>query len=306
MKTGLEKWRKRQRIGVLWGGNSPERPISRLTGKAVFDSLKRQGLITYLIDVNPQLPQKLRAKGITFAFLALHGPGGEDGSVQGLLEVLGIPYTGSGVLASALAMDKIVTRQVLQSAGLPVAAGLVWDEKNRRQPDFPLPWVVKPANQGSTLGISIVQKENKFLTAIYKAKHYSKRILLEEFISGRELTVPILADEILPVIEIVPRVSRFYDFRAKYAPGGSRHKIPAPLPRKIYQQAEELGWQAFRALGCRAVARIDIIWGEKQGLRILEVNTIPGMTISSLLPEAAAARGINFDELTWRIIEASL
>ena len=300
-----------RRIGVIMGGRSGERAISLKTGRAIFQSLKRQGFKAVAIDAGKDLPVQLRRQKIQFAYLALHGPGGEDGTVQGLLESMGIPYTGSGVLASALAIDKIASKRLFQSAGLatprwfevklPVPADIA---ARVRRLGFPV--VVKPARQGSALGVSIVRHPKELAAALKKAFQLDANVLVEQFIKGPEITVGILGPHALPIIEIVPTGRSFYDFHAKYAPGGSRHLLPARISARAAQRARDLSLAACEALQTRAVARVDLIVGPKDSPTLLEVNTIPGMTETSLLPDAAAAAGISFDALVRQIMEYSV
>ncbi len=297
---------KNEKIGVLMGGRSAERSISIKTGQAILASLKRQGFAAVAIDPHQDLPKQLRSQKIDFAYIALHGPGGEDGKVQGLLDWMQIPYTGSGVLASAVAMDKAVCKSVLQKAGLPVAKGVVLTKKDTL-PRLSFPVVVKPVSQGSAVGVSLVRSPKDLKPALQAAFRYDERVLVEHFLSGPEVTVGVLGDEALPVIEIVPAAERpFYDFQAKYAPGGSLHILPARLTSSVAAKIQRLALDACHAIGVRAVARVDGIVDRRLGPVILEINTIPGMTETSLLPEAAQAVGLSFDALVLKIAELSL
>jgi len=287
------------------GGMSAEREISLKTGRAVFQSLRRQGFRAVPIDASHALPDQLKKNKISFAYIALHGPGGEDGSVQGLLEWMDIPYTGSGILASALAMDKMASKRLFQSARLPTARWFELTQGTSQSSRLGFPVVVKPACQGSALGVSIVKSAREWPAAVRKAFRYGQRVLAEKFLSGPEITVGILGAQALPVIEIVPSTRAFYDFHAKYAPGGSRHILPARLPGAVLRRAQRLALEACGLLQIRAVARVDFIVDRRQGPTLLEVNTIPGMTETSLLPDAARAAGMNFDELVLKIMEYS-
>jgi D-alanine-D-alanine ligase len=305
----VKDWLRKRCIGVLMGGTSAEREISLKTGRAVFQSLKRQGFRVIPIDASHSLPAQLKKNKINFAYIALHGPGGEDGSVQGLLEWLGIPYTGSGILSSALAMDKIASKRLFQAAHLPTASWFELTNKNdgltqARRLGFPV--VVKPASQGSALGVSIVKSAREWPAAVRKAFRYGQQVLVEKFLSGPEITVGVLGSQPLPVIEIVPSTHAFYDFHAKYAPGGSRHILPARLASPVLKRARQLALDACRLLQIRAVARVDLIVDRRWGPSLLEVNTIPGMTDTSLLPDAARAAGMDFDELVFKIMEYSV
>ena len=307
----VRSWLARRRIGVIMGGPSAERAISLKTGRAIHRSLQRQGFDARAIDAGRDLPLDLRRQKIQAAYIALHGPGGEDGSVQGLLEWMRIPYTGSGVLASALAMNKIASKRLFQAAGLATPPWSVVEKGTEsaaaaaraRQVGYPL--VVKPARQGSALGVSIVHRPSELPGALRKAFQLDSEVLLEKFVKGAEITVGILGPHTLPIIEIVPTDRSFYDYHAKYAPGGSRHLLPARISERSARRAQELSQAACRLLGTRAVARVDLIVGPGENPTLLEVNTIPGMTETSLLPDAAAAAGISFDTLVMKIAEYS-
>lgn len=310
VKDVRAKW-KRSRIGVLMGGGSAERAISLRTGQAIWRSLKRQGFRAFAIDAREDLSSQLRKRHIELAYIGLHGPGGEDGSVQGLLEWMKIPYTGSGVLSSAQCMNKVVSKRLFDAANLETARWVVLTkEKGFSDPlrairPLRFPVVVKPACQGSALGISIVRSARGFPTAVKKAFRYGSEVLVEQFLRGPEITVGVLGKEALPIIEIVPSDRPFYDFHAKYAPGGSRHILPARISSREVEQSKALALAACQVLQTRAVARVDLIVDAHQGPCLLEVNTIPGMTETSLLPEAAQAASLDFDALVLKIMEYS-
>ncbi len=295
---------KQMQIGVLCGGLSAEREVSLKTGAAVHRALNSLGYRTEIVDVGTDLPGQLKAAGIELAFIALHGRNGEDGRVQGLLEMMQIPYTGSGVLASSLAIDKIATKQMLLYHELPTPGFEVLKTpeeadrliKNCRH----LPLVVKPSREGSTIGISIVQSIEALRHGIDTAAALDDEVLIEEFIEGRELTVSVLNGEALPVIEIVPK-SGFYDFHAKYTAGQTEYLLPAPIDASIYTQIQQVSVAACEVLGCRGVARVDLMLRENE-FYCLEVNTIPGMTETSLLPKAAEAAGLSFSQLAETIL----
>jgi len=289
------------------GGRSAERSISFLTGKAIFASLKRQGFTAVAIDAARPLPEALKKNKIDFAYLALHGTGGEDGCVQGLLEWLRIPYTGSGVFASAAAMDKKASKRLFDAAKLPTAPWYALDQPDGMGSRLGYPVVVKPASQGSAVGVSIVKKANDWPAALKNAFRYDGTAIVERLLRGPEITIGILGRRALPIIEILPQHHRpFYDFHAKYAPGGSRHILPARISAAQARRATELAQAACQILGIRAVARVDFIVDRRRGPCLLEVNTIPGMTKTSLLPEAARAAGIDFDTLVLKIAEYSV
>jgi len=298
---------KNKRIGVLYGGLSQEREISIKSGTAVISELKRGGYKVVPIDVKDDFLKKIQSSKIDIAFIALHGPLGEDGTIQSILEILRIPYTGSGVLASALAMNKIYSKKIFEWHGLLTPQWYSVDSENRFYKKMDFPVVVKPCDQGSTIGVRIVNNFKELKSAIKNSLKYSKEAIVEEYIPGKELTVGILGEEPLPVIEIVPMVkSKFYDFEAKYAPGGSRHIVPAKIDNKTYKLIQEMALKSFKSLGCKAVARVDFRLGQNGRPYILEINTIPGMTETSLLPEAAKEKGYSFLDTILKIIEYSI
>lgn len=296
-------------IGVLMGGLSAEREVSLRTGKAVFNALLEAGYLAVAIDAGRDLPARLAQERIEVAFIALHGRFGEDGTVQGLLEMLGIPYTGSGVLASSVAMDKVTTKKLLRYHQLPTPDFCTY----RRGEDLELllngchnfPLVVKPAREGSTIGISIVRDRDELAAGIAAALRHDELILIEEFIAGAEVTVGVLAGEALPIIQVVPK-GGFYDYHAKYTVGQTEYLLPAPLDGALQARLQEAAVAAYRAIGCEGAARIDFMVREEQGeFFCLEVNTIPGMTETSLLPKAARHADISFGELVQRILDGA-
>jgi D-alanine-D-alanine ligase len=301
-------------IVVLAGGRSAERQVSWVTGKACKRALEDLGHRVKLIDPDVDLPLRLwqeREAGCDLVWIALHGPGGEDGIVQGMLDWLGLPYQGSGRLASALAMDKLVSKQIFRTEGIPTPDWRVWDGQN------PLTWadcaaelgsplVIKPSNDGSTVGISIVEDERSFAQGLKLAHSVSSRVFLERYIPGKEITLSILSGQILPAIEIIPAQGSFYDYEAKYAPGGSRHLIPSSLSPAGLARCEAAGLRAYQALGCEGLARVDLRVDPDENPWVLEVNTLPGMTPTSLCPDAAAAIGWTFTELVERMLQEVL
>jgi D-alanine-D-alanine ligase len=295
------------RIGVLMGGTSSEREISLKSGQAVYQALKEQGLDVLPLDIRGSLVKKLKQTGISLAFIALHGRFGEDGTVQGILESLGIAYTGSGPMASFLCLDKIASRRIFRHYNFPVPEYKVLERsfwsKDSQELDFAFPVVVKPCTQGSSIGVTFVNEPTALKRAIKLAFGYDDTVLVERYMQGREITVGILEDKALPVVEIVPK-SRFFDFSAKYEKGQSDYIIPARLSPKQHQTACKLGLLAHQALGCRTFSRVDMILS-KAGPVILELNSIPGLTSTSLLPMAAKAKGISFKQLCLRIIQSA-
>jgi D-alanine-D-alanine ligase len=300
-------------VAVLMGGWSAEREISLRSGKACADAAERAGFRVTRIDVDRDVGTKLTALKPDVALNLLHGVPGEDGTIQGLLEILGIPYSHSGVLASALAMQKDRAKVVMAAAGVPVPEGTVVSrfEAAKAHP-LPRPYVIKPISEGSSVGVFIVTEEHEYPPQELTRADWTHgdMMLCERFIAGKELTCAVLGDKALDVIEIVPTV-KFYDFEAKYAPGGSKHELPAILKPNVYQEVRRLALLAHRALGCRGVSRADFRFDDRmegtQGLACLEVNTQPGMTETSLVPELAAYAGVTFEELVkWMVEDASL
>jgi len=292
---------KKKHIGVLMGGTSSEREISLKTGQSIYNALREEGYKAVAIDVSKNIVSDLKKHKIDLAFIALHGLLGEDGSIQGLLEVLGIPYTSSGVLASALAMDKVKAKEIFQAHQIPTPAWQVVQKGQKaRVQKFPV--VVKPVRQGSAVGVTIVEKQSQLPGALRQSFRYEDTAIIEQYIQGKELTVGVLNDQPLPVIHIIPQ-NKFYDFESKYAPGGSRHIIPAGLSSSLEQKARFLGVAAHQSLGCRGATRVDMILDNHNRFFVLEVNTIPGMTETSLLPDAAKACGYSFNKLVLEILK---
>lgn len=293
------------RIGVLMGGMSSERDISMQTGTAIRAALERRGYQTRAIDVTPRIAEDVRRDGIEVAFLALHGPYGEDGTIQGMLEIMGIPYTGSGVLASAIAINKAMTKKIFSYHGLPTPAFEVLPVRDglcSGRIGLKPPFVVKPVEGGSTIGISIVRSRSELESALAAAARYDREVLIEAYVQGRELTAAVLDGEALPLVEIRP-ASGFYDYTAKYRSEGTTQYIVAPeLPGDAAERVQRLAVAAFDAVGCSGAARIDVMLDDGGNPLLLEVNTIPGMTASSLLPKAAQHAGIDFEHLVERIL----
>jgi D-alanine-D-alanine ligase len=297
---------KKKKVGVLMGGLSQEREISLKTGKAIAKALSEKGYNILPIDVGANIAETLLKERIECAFIALHGRFGEDGTIQGMLELMKIPYTGSGVLASALAMHKIMAKRIFLYEGIPTPRFEVFlrseiEREPLREISLPLPVVVKPAREGSTIGVSIVRKPEELLPALKSASKYDGEILVEEFMKGKEITVGILGDLPLPVIEIAPK-NGFYDYHSKYTKGETQYIIPAQIPREKYLLAQEVGFRAFKVLGCSDCARVDLMTDGEGNPWVIDVNTMPGMTETSLLPKAANYAGIAFGELAERIL----
>jgi D-alanine-D-alanine ligase len=306
------------RVAVLKGGGSLERQVSLRSGARVEDALQRLGHDVIAIDVGGDLVARLRREAPDVAFVAMHGRDGEDGTVQELLEILGIPYTASGVSACMRCADKVLAKHAMYDAGLPTpdfysftetafkelgAAEALGDIEERL--DFPI--VVKPADQGSALGVKFARSAADVPPALVAAFSYSHKVLLERHVHGRELAVSILGDEPLPIVEAVPREEDFYDFSARYTIGRTSFVCPAQLGDALTDAVQSLALDVFRLLGCRGFARVDLMLEEgTEQLYVLEVNAIPGLTETSLLPQAADAAGIGFDELIGRIVEMAL
>lgn len=294
-----------QRVGVLYGGPSAEREVSLVSGKEVAGALRRRGYRSVsLIDVGADLAAQLRKRRIDVAFNALHGKIGEDGCVQGLLEVTGIPYTGSGVTASALCMDKVLAKEVLARHRIPTPPYEVVTPDGAAGARLPLPVVVKPRAEGSTIGVTIVRRRRDMARAVREACRFDRDALVEKYVPGKEITVGLLNGDALGVTEIRP-VKGFYDFKAKYTSGMAAHVFPAPLPGALYRKAMTLAARVCRALGCEGAPRVDFRISPDRRPYVLEVNTLPGMTPLSLLPEIAAGVGIGFEDLVERILDGA-
>jgi D-alanine-D-alanine ligase len=306
---------KSKKIAVIMGGKSGEREVSLRSGKRVFGSLKNQGFKVISLDSDDKLIDNLKKNKIDIAFIMLHGTYGEDGTIQGLLEHFHIPYTGSKILASALAMDKVAAKKIFIASGLPTPKYIAIDpdgdvplqcEIIKRV--FPLPLVVKPHSEGSSLGVTIVKDESKLEKVVVDTVKKHRNVFVEEFIKGKEVTIGILGkgkDAIaLPILELKPK-NEFYDFDAKYSEGGTEFILPARLPKDLYQMVQETALAAHKALGCYGVSRVDIIVSNDHTPYVTEINTIPGMTDKSDLPAEAANAGISFDELVVKILESA-
>ncbi|MFN4168099.1 MAG: D-alanine--D-alanine ligase [Pannonibacter phragmitetus] len=300
-------------VAVLMGGWAHERPVSLSSGNACADALEARGFRVSRVDVDRSIAARLAELKPDVAFNALHGPFGEDGCIQGLLEILNIPYTHSGVMASALAMNKVKAKAVMAAHGVPVTEHLVLNRRDvgHEHPMRP-PYVIKPINEGSSFGVLIVKEDQPHPPQELTRDDwpYPDTMMCETYIPGRELTCAVMGDEVLGVIDIVPKGHGFYDFDAKYAEGGSVHILPAKLSPFIYQEVQKLTLTAHRALGCRGVSRADFRFDERPDgsgtLICLEVNTQPGMTPTSLVPELAAYAGRDFGDLvTWMVEDAS-
>lgn len=303
---------KNKKIAVLMGGPSEEREVSLNTGNAILQALREKGYHVVGLDLIPhQFFEQLKDNQIEVVFNAVHGKYGEDGAVQGALELIGIPYTGSGLMASAVAMDKAVSKRLFLAAQIPTPHAKLYSQTADKQniaaevsAEFGLPVVVKSSAQGSSIGVTIVEEEKQLAQAIEQAFAHSSQLLIEQFIEGQEVTVAVWGDsnpQALPMIEIVPHSGR-YDYCSKYTKGATDYIIPARLDKQTASRVKEAALNAFTVLGCRGIARVDIMIDRSSNPYVLEVNTIPGMTATSLVPKAAAAEGISFADLCERLL----
>ncbi|CAI8725849.1 D-alanine--D-alanine ligase [Brevibacillus sp. IT-7CA2] len=296
------------KIGVIMGGISSEREVSLKTGQEMINHLDRTRYeaVPIVVTQRADLITQIQQEGIDFALLALHGQYGEDGTVQGALETLGIPYTGSGVLASSLCMNKQLSKMLLKEAGIQTPAGLYWkdayDPQAIEQLSYPV--IVKPNMGGSSIGVQLVHNEKELLSAVQEASHLDQGILIETYLKGTELTCAILDGEVLPIIGIRSAHSEWFDYQAKYEDGGAEEKV-IELPPVTQQRVREAALASYRLLQCKVYARVDMILCEDMPY-VLEVNTLPGMTANSLFPKSAAAAGMTFTQLLDRIIASSL
>lgn len=307
---------KNKKIAVLCGGRSGEREVSLRSGKRVHDSLISQGFSSVIIDTKDDFIPRLKQENVDIACIMLHGTFGEDGCIQGLLETIGIPYTGSKVLASSLGMNKVASKRVWQALGIPTPNYAVIDRSADIAAQcadilkyFPFPLVVKPVSEGSSLGVTIMKDSAGFADVVMSTAQQFGDVFIEEFINGVQVTVGILEGgdglRTLPVLELRPKTD-FYDYEAKYTKGMTEFILPAELPRQVYRNCQLTAAKAFKALSCRGFARIDMIV-DRDGMPFVhDANTIPGMTDLSDLPAQAAADGISYDELVLRILESAL
>jgi D-alanine-D-alanine ligase len=308
---------KNERILVLMGGYSAERDVSLRSGAAVLNALRNIGYEAEALDLKGNSVQKIEDFNPDLVFIALHGKDGEDGTVQGLLEIMGIRYTGTGVAGSAIGINKVLTKKILMYEQIPTAEFSIL-KKNKLDSqaqaidslieNIGLPMVVKAATQGSSIGTYIVREANKVLTAIETAFEYDDEVLVERFIDGVEVTSTIIGNDYpqaLPLIEITS-ANEFYDFESKYTPGMCNHIIPARIEKSVEEKITALSLRVYKALNCKGYARVDFIIDQGSNPLVLEINTIPGMTEMSLVPDAARAAGISFEELVEKIVRLGL
>ncbi len=295
-----------KRIGVLMGGTSAEREVSLRSGSAVFNAVRKLGYNAVAIDVASNACELLKAERIEIAFIVLHGGWGEDGSVQGLLEVMGIPYTGSDVLSSALAMNKEASKKIFLYHNIPVPPFKVISRKSASYElsavGFEMPWVVKPACEGSSVGVSIVKDKRHINDAVEKGFSYGKRVIIEKYIEGKEVHIGILNDRVLGGVEVRPSLE-FYNYEAKYTAGLTEYILPPEIDETTYKKAKDAALSAHMALGCRGATRVDLRIDGTGSPYVLEVNTIPGMTETSLLPKIAKLEGLDFARLVEEMIK---
>lgn len=306
---------KTSRIGVLYGGLSSERDVSLISGKNCFEALKRLGYENAtLIDVDHDVAKKLVEEKIEIAYIALHGKFGEDGCIQGLLELMGIPYTGCGVAASAITMNKALTKSVLKDAGLPVIKSVVIKSGTvNGKPvalDVAYPVMVKPINEGSSIGMSKVDRPEELKDALQTAFKYADEVMVEEYVKGKSLTVGVVEvdgePKVTPILELRPTRSEWYDLEAKYTEGGTEFILPAELSSEMTTAIQEATLKAHITAGCRGMSRVDFVTGPDDAFYILEINTIPGMTPLSDLPAQARAMGISYEQLVECILKTAV
>ena len=292
------------------GGLSSEREVSLASGNAILEALIGKGYDAVAVDVGRDVGEQLRKSGVEVAFNGLHGKFGEDGAIQGMLEILGIPATGSGILASAMGMNKIISKTVFKAYGLHVGPFMVVSVGDKEplttaQMELGFPLVVKPSSEGSSVGVSVVNTGDELAPAVKLAFSYDREVLIEKYIRGMEVQVGVLGERALGAIEIVPK-DVFYSYKAKYEQGMSEHFYPARVPEAVYKRTLDAGLAAHRALGCRGYSRVDFIIDAAGDPYILEVNTLPGMTATSLLPDIARGVGMSFPDLVEEILRLAL
>jgi len=319
-----------KKIGVLMGGISSERDVSIRSGLAIYQGLQELGYNSALVDVGRDIVNVLKKEKVKVAFLALHGGLGENGAVQGMLEVLGIPYTGSGILASALAMDKEASKKIFSYHGLNVSPFMIIRRESSKKrgskgkakveeaemegvfsfPDFPmpefdLPWVVKPASEGSSIGVNIIKEASGLMPCLEQTFSYGRRVIVEKFVKGKELHIGMLGERAIGGVEVRPS-QEFYNYEAKYTSGLTEYILPPEVDGDAYEMAKKMALKAHLALGCSGASRVDFILDENNTAYILEVNTLPGMTTTSLLPKIAKHEGITFNDLIEEMIRLAV
>ncbi len=315
-----EVLKKKTKVAVLMGGNSVEREVSLITGAEISRALLAKNFLTSKIDLDKDVVSNLQKSQCDLVFIALHGVPGEDGTIQGMLDILGLPYVGSGVLASAVGMDKIRSKMFFSALGIPAPFHVSVNENElnggpaiqliqRLVGSLGLPMVIKPTTTGSAIGVKIVEKEVEIEPALKEAMKHGREVIAEEFVAGKEITIGLLGNEsprVLPAIEIVSK-REFYDYKAKYTSGLSKHIVPPRIPEKTLADAERFAKAAHVGLGCRGFSRVDFIVDKEDDVPyVLEINTIPGMTPLSLFPDAARSAGIEFEDLIETLVKLAL
>ncbi|MDG2939457.1 D-alanine--D-alanine ligase [Bisgaard Taxon 10/6] len=303
---------KQQKIAVLLGGTASEREVSLNSGAAVLEALRSQGYDAHPVDPKETSVARLKEQGFDRAFNILHGRGGEDGVIQGVLEQIELPYTGCGVMTSALTMDKMRTKMLWKGFGLPIADMEIVTKSTALYLDpqavvsrLGLPLMVKPSREGSSVGLTKVDSADKLKSAVDFALEFDDIVLIEEWLSGDELTVPVLGGEVLPAVQIVPE-GEFYDYNAKYISDNTQYICPMPMSDERWEELKNLVKRAYDAVGCRGWSRIDVMTDAEGKFRLVEVNTTPGMTSHSLFPKSAATVGYSFEKLVEKILELSV
>jgi len=312
-KSDIVRRLRKRRIGVLMGGWSSEREVSLLSGQRVLRSLREQGYKAIEIDINRGFSEQIRKARIDIAFIALHGRPGEDGSIQGFLDLLGVPYTGSGVTASAVGIDKLITKMLFKQAGIPTPDFVAVGAEEKLEPAlaaaekrFSYPMIVKPRSEGSSVGVEVLPGRRGAADRCHRVQRGFGAFILEPFVQGMIATVGILEGEALPVLELVPKRQLFYDYEAKYTRGETDFIIPARLEKRTLKRVQELALRAHQLIGCRGFSRVDLVVKGRRYPHFLEVNTIPGLTDMSDLPAEADSVGIGYDELVFRILADAL
>ncbi len=289
------------KVLVVYGGESPEAEVSRKSARSVIESLKRLGHEVIPVELSRNFPEMVKEIEPDVVFISLHGSPGEDGTVQGLLEIMKVPYTGSGVIPSAVSIDKDLTKRVLKSYGIPVPSGITLFKGDEIPKNLEFPCIVKPARAGSSVGVFLVKGEGELPKALKEAFSYDSKVLIEEYLPGREVTVAVLRGRALPPVEIVP-AGEFYDYESKYVSSSTEYRIPASLPKRLEERLKKLSERVYKVLECRGAIRVDFKLDNFNSPYVLEVNTIPGLTERSLLPKSAQVSGYTFDRLMEEIL----
>jgi len=292
------------KVLVVYGGPSPEAEVSRRSAESVIKALKSLGHEVFSVELSSNFPEEVRRINPDVVFLALHGSPGEDGSVQGLLEIMGIPYTGCGVTQSALLMDKDLTKRILKTHGIPVPSGITLFKGDEVPGNLEFPCVLKPARVGSSVGVSLVREESELQTSLERAFSYDSKVLVEEYLSGREITVAVLNGKAFSPVEIVP-AGEFYDYESKYIDSSTEYRAPAPLHPRLESRLKSISEKIYKIFECKGPIRVDFKLDSYNSPYVLEINTIPGLTERSLLPLAAKISGYSFNDLVEEILKSS-